>query len=307
MSDTEKKAKKPKLIWLYFLFLILPAILWFVTREHYTDEMLSAVDDKLLNHELSWAGRGRDYAQYTVTCEGQERSYKVLYRIPASTAKAPALVIVHMIDSTEAVFDLMNNAENAKDCAIAAINVKEYFALDEKGRIKTKNVVLGRGLVDGLHAVDLAIEFVQGHRIVDTSAIYLVGIGEAALLALPAADNYSSSLKGVACIDADAMMSLKDWDSKDFASPIGWAGKMSSLKAMLVSTGGTSAESGMASFANSFASVDRIQSSSQNVQEKYSVALGSTIQWVWKDRPRIPDKTTVPKPPSSDNSVVIRK
>ena len=305
MSDKKGKAKRPGLIAVFFFFVILlPAIIWFqFIREEYTNKMLSEVSDQLLEHDLSWAGRGRDYAQYTVTCLGKEKSCHLAYRIPATTNRVPALVIVHTIDSVTTVFEMMNKAQDASSCVMAAINIAEYCERGSEGKLRTKNKVLGRGLMDGMDAVDLAIEFVRGHNLVDTNAVYLVGIGEAGVLAIPAAANYAKSLKGVVCIDADAMLSLKEWDEDDFASPIGWAKKLPPMKKLLVSTGGTTD----AVFLSAFANAEQIQASSQNVQEKYSVALGSAIDWVWKDRPRSEEQDIEMEAPKPENSVVIKK
>ncbi|MBU1636098.1 hypothetical protein KKC97_00340 [bacterium] len=309
MSDTKGKAIGPGLIAAFFFFIILlPAVIWFqFIREEYTDKMLSEVNDKLLNHELSWAGRGRDYAQYTVICLGETGSCTMLYRIPATTERVPAVVLVHDFDSTEAVFDMLSQVEHIGDCAVAAINVSDYFKLDKNGSIRTKNKLMGKGMLTGLGAVDLAIEFVRGHRIVDTTAIYLVGIGEAGVLVMPAAANYGKYLKGVAYIDADAMMSLKNWDENDFASPIGWAKKAKPMRTLMVSTGGSSAAKGTAALASAFAKVDQFQAASQNVQDKYRIAFGSTIGWIWTDRPRTEQKEIKPTPPNPEHSVVVKK
>lgn len=309
MSKQKVKAYGPIVISAGFFFVVLlPAVIWFnFIREEYSDKMLSKVNDKLLSHELAWVGRGRDYAQYSVSCFGETGSCKMLYRIPAATERVPAIVLIHDLDSTQVVFDMLNKVERINNCAVAAINVSEYFKYDKNGSIRTKNKHLGKGMLAALGAVDLALEFVRGHRIVDTTAIYLVGIGDAGLLVMPAAVDYGQSVKGVAYIDADAMMALKKWDEDDFASPIGWAKRAKPLRALMVSTGGNSAAKGTTALASAFSKVDQVQAASQNVQDKYSIALGSTVSWIWQDRPRVEQKEITPTPPNPDNSIMVKK
>jgi pimeloyl-ACP methyl ester carboxylesterase len=279
---------------------------WFLTRGQYTNNMLSDVDDQLVKHELAWAGRGRDYAQYQLTLSGQDnKSYAALYRIPASVERVPALVVLHTMDSTKAVFDLLNQVENSSDCAILAVNTAQYLKRDGSGRFLSSNSDLGQGLVSGLHAADLAIAFVRGHSIVDTSAVYLVGIDEASLLAMPAAANHQEKLKGVVCINPDAMMSMRNWGKDDFASPVGWANRIGSLQVLIVTTNG---EKDLTEFAGAFpTTASRVIATSQNVPDKSSQGLASAIRWICKDRPRRDTSEFDPGKPKKDQSAVFRK
>ncbi|MBU1920185.1 hypothetical protein KKG66_05015, partial [bacterium] len=64
---------------------------------------------------------------------------------------------------------------------------------------------------------------------------------------------------------------------------------------------------GTAALASAFAKVDQFQAASQNVQDKYRIALGSTIGWIWTDRPRTEQKEIKPTPPNPEHSVVVKK
>jgi hypothetical protein len=277
-------------------------LVWFFMSGKSGNKMLEEVDDKLVRHELSWAGRGKDYAQYQITLWGEDStSYIVTYRIPASVGRVPGLVVLHTIDSAKEVFELMNRVENASDCAILAINAGQYLKRDGSGKILMGDKDLESGLVSGLRAVDLAIEFLRGHSIVDTSAVYLLGIGEASLLALPAAANHQEILKGVACINPEAMMNLKSWGKSDFASPIGWVGKTGTLQALLVMKGVGKSEFGLY---NAFpATVNRMNAESLNEIED----IMTVIQWIWKDRPRGDTPEFKPGKPTKDKTAVFRK
>jgi len=89
----------------------------------------------------------------------------------------PAIVVLHANRDTLEILEWLKDVPGAAQCAIVGVNVADYLARDDDGRVRSSNKWLGRSLLPSLHAVDLAIEFVSGHRIVDTEAIY-VAAGE---------------------------------------------------------------------------------------------------------------------------------
>ena len=144
MSDLKSLFKSLSTYWMFAAIMVAGFLVWFFTRGQFSNDMLTEVDDQLIKHELKWEGRGREYAQYRVVMYGQDdKIYEAQYRIPATMVNVPCLIVLHMMDSTKAVFDLLNGVENSGDCAIAALNMGEYLKADNNGKFPTGNSELG--------------------------------------------------------------------------------------------------------------------------------------------------------------------
>jgi len=304
MSEQSTSNRRSMIWWLLSIFVAALVIVYFIARERYTNEMISAVDDSLIKHDLIWAGRGADFAQYVLVLHGRDgATYQGTYRVPASVDPVPAIVVLHANRDTLEILEWLKDVPGAAQCAIVGVNVADYLARDDDGRVRSSNKWLGRSLLPSLHAVDLAIEFVSGHRIVDTEAIYVAAELEANLVGVPAAVNSSESLSGLSCMHPSAMMNLRDWDSDGFASPIYWAERVSGLRLLIVHD--EAAETNAVEFVKSLDQAGR--ASELSPRDSFVGGMAKTIEWVMKDREGDEsDETEEPSPIPSRSTVVRR-
>jgi hypothetical protein len=211
-----------------------------------------------------------------------------------------------MNGDADEVFARLNEIDMSSSCAIVCIDVSQFFDQDGEGNLRTENKYLGRAIIPALKATDLALEFIRGHRIVDSAAVYLVAMGGANLIGLPAAANYGDGLAGFASIQPEAMFELNA-GNEEFAAPAYWAPRMKTEKILFVNAEGKTASLRLTELAAALPGTSsKMNAPASSEREGFVRGLGATIQWIMKDRPKSGAAPTAPAP-SKEESIIVRK
>ena len=175
-----------KLILVLLAVSVAAFIMWKqVTRPSISIEQIQRDSASLAKQELKFLSRGHDFAHYDlflISTAGD--TVKGYYRVPANTRKLPALIWLYDSQSGVDAKSMLDRIPESGHCAIIAFNCFTQFEHRSDGSLDRSDDALSQGLLKSKRAVELFVQFLKKHHVVDSSLVYAggEGIGIASLI-----------------------------------------------------------------------------------------------------------------------------
>lgn len=312
---SQKTGNLSKWIWVLGALIVVVVLLRvFVFRgERFTTEKLLSVRESLMDQDYEFLGRTGNTIKYEVTLYGRDGfEAKGLYRVSASKDPLPGLIVVHDLVSDSLLNILLDRVAAVDRMAVLSINIDPLFEKDGKGLRQVRHQSYGRAIRDGIRSVDLAVQYVRGHNLVDPSRCYLAGMGIGNLAALPSAAVLDQELAGLSLLNCEAgMAGTSEKKSLKFAAPETWAPYLSGIPVLMLDdlSGGHAVSSAADSLARSFTTrpVRRVigaEDSKGDPDERLIAAVGQTIAWTGAASP-VSEEDSAEKPDTMPEPRII--
>ena len=142
--------------------------------------------DRLVSHNARFLGRDRAAARYKVDVTGKRGlTCFAYYRIPVAERKLPALLLLYSNPGRLDIPALLNEVERANELAVLAVNVDSCFGAATRDE---------RSVFD---AAQLCLDYLDKHFSVDTNRVFVGGLDNGNLYALPVSALDTDRLAGV--------------------------------------------------------------------------------------------------------------
>ncbi len=145
----------------------------------------------LVSQDLKFLSRGTNFAHFEISGVGSAQdTVRAHMRQPANYRKLKGLVWVY---SSKQGIDLRKMLDQvrysrAQHVEIVAYNIDSNFLHDRKGKRIESASAIGEGLAQSKRGVEMLVQFLKKHQVVDSSQVYIAGQKEAVTAVLAAAD-----------------------------------------------------------------------------------------------------------------------
>ncbi|MBK6766841.1 MAG: hypothetical protein IPG71_11185 [bacterium] len=161
----------------------------------------------LAGQDLKFLSRGAKYAHFEMAAFGSEGdTVRSHMRQPANFRKLKALVWVYSSEKGIDARALLDQVKFADRVLILGFNLRSAYPHDDKGQRNPSSADAEQALVQTKRGVELLVQYLKKHQVVDSMQIYLAGQGEGAAAVLAAAAELSGRVAGVGLIDVDRIL-----------------------------------------------------------------------------------------------------
>ncbi|MBL0060249.1 MAG: hypothetical protein IPP40_01830 [bacterium] len=168
----------------------------------------------LAKQDMRFLSRGQNFAHYAVTAISDKGdSVSVQYRVPANNRKLKALLWVYDAPRDVNMSAILDQNTRAQHAAIIGYNIHENFERDEQGVINSSRANLYNGLATTRREVDMLLQMLKKHQVIDSTQIFVAGQGIANTPVLGAVTDKASGLR--ACGLIDIARGMKKWQEID--------------------------------------------------------------------------------------------
>lgn len=224
------KKKNPAILLLGIVFLTLAIV--YVQRmlfggggKEYTVESIRQERSSLVSQNLKFLSRGANFAHFEVSAVGSagDTLYAHL-RQPANYRKLKGLVWVYSSKQGMDLRKMLDQVRFAEHVEIVAYNIDSNFLHDRKGKRVESASAMGEGLAQSKRGVEMLVQFLKKHQVVDSSQVYIAGQKEAVTAVLAAAESLPGRLSGVGLIELEqGIIDIRESSSLEAALPKSWA------------------------------------------------------------------------------------
>lgn len=236
MSD-QKKLARTLMVVAALLFAV--AMLLRTFRGHREMSVESALQDQvtLAGQELKFISRGAKFAHFELAAFGAEGdTVRVHLRQPANYRKLKAVVWAYSAERGIDARGMLDAVKHADQVEILAYNVDSETPRDAKGNRALSKSDEQEALIRGKRGIELLVQFLKKHQVVDSTQIYLVGQREANATVMAAAAELSGRIAGVGLIDLDRSVRDAKEGQSNIADPRSWAEAIRASRVAVIET-----------------------------------------------------------------------
>lgn len=168
----------------------------------------------LTKSDMRFVSRGKDFGHYVIRAVGEKGdTVEAAYRVPANSRKLKSLLWVYDSPSDVNLSAILDGNTRAQHAAVVAYNVHRCFERDENGEINSSRANLFNGLWRTRRDIDLILQLLKKHQVLDSTLNFVAGQGNAVTPLLGALAKQPHSIREVALIEASS--GLTEWGKMD--------------------------------------------------------------------------------------------
>ncbi len=168
----------------------------------------------LASQDMRFLSRGQNFAHFAVTAVSTKGdSVSAHYRLPANSRKLKALLWVYDSPNDVNMSMILDRNIRAQHAAVLGYNIHENFERDGQGAINSSRANLFNGLATTRREVDVLLQMLKKHQVIDSLQVYVAGQGIANTPVLGAVTDKAKGIQGCGLIDL--ARGMKQWQAID--------------------------------------------------------------------------------------------